>query len=360
MAEMSLVKRRRFVNPGRRKRMTAKQIRFFGTKRQRAALKNVRRRKKNGTLHITHHANRARRKRNVSHIVVVRPRNPGRIYPGLSAKESAAEARKARALKKKYGSSMLRKGFKWLKGSTTTSNRGRRRNRTKVIFVNKGRNMARRRNRRSLRNRRRRNVHYVRRQKRGLYLYKNPRRRYHRRRRNPGVSYRRRHYRHHRLHNRRRRNPGFFGETLGRVTGVLGGLAVTKFLFGFVPSSFNTGFMGYLAAGIVGVAQGKLVGKLSKNAQLGNDMMVGGLAYAFALVLNNLFPSVGSMLGISGGRGMGLIGGSSFYVPQVNVPGSMGTFQVPGAVSGAIMGALPAANTGNVGIGRLRRTGRLM
>jgi hypothetical protein len=354
MAEMSLVKRRRFVNPGHRRKMTAKQIRFFGTKRQRAALKNVRRRKRNGTLQITHHANRAR---NISHIVVVRPRNPGRMYPGLTAKQSAAEARKARALKKKYGRSILRKGFRWLKGSAT-SNRGRRRNRTKVIFVNKGRNMARRRNRRALRNRRRRNVHYVRKQRRGLYLYKNPRR-YRRHRRNPGVRRYRHHYRHHRLHNRRR-NPGFFGETLGRVGGVLGGLAITKFLFGFVPSSFNTGFMGYLAAGIIGVAQGKLIGKAAKNEQLGNDLMVGGLAYAFALVLNSLFPSIGSYVGISGGRGMGLIGGSSFYVPQVNVPGSMGTFQVPGAVSGAIMGALPAANTGNVGMGRLRRTGRLM
>ena len=174
---MSIVKRRRFVNPGKKRRLTAKQIKFFGTKRQRAALKNRGRRKKR-TLHIIHKVNRSRKRRkNVSHIVVVRPRNPGRNASVRKAKKFLKTAiRKGRD----YGASAAlathsrsATGKLRFKGK---SNRGRRRNRTKVIFVNKGVKMARKRNRRSYKARRR-NVHYVRRQKRGLYLYKNPRRR---------------------------------------------------------------------------------------------------------------------------------------------------------------------------------------
>src|SRR5579859_3299742 len=45
MAYAVVKRKRRLSNPGRRRRMTAKQIRFFGTKRQRAALRSRPRRK---------------------------------------------------------------------------------------------------------------------------------------------------------------------------------------------------------------------------------------------------------------------------------------------------------------------------
>ena len=158
-----------------------------------------------------------------------------------------------------------------------------------------------------------------------------------------------------RRHYGRRRNPGMLTGTAGRVLGVVGGLAVTKILMGFVPSSFSGGVLGYLATGVVAVAQGKLVGKLSKNSTLGNDFMVGGLAYLAAKVLNDFFPSLGGYTGISG---MGLIGGGSFYNPQVNVNGSMGSFLVPGAVTSAMNTFAAAPATAS--LGRLRRTGRIM
>src|SRR5579859_4420262 len=47
MAYAVVKRKRRLSNPGRRRRMTAKQIRFFGTKRQRAALRARPRRRKN-------------------------------------------------------------------------------------------------------------------------------------------------------------------------------------------------------------------------------------------------------------------------------------------------------------------------
>jgi hypothetical protein len=121
---------------------------------------------------------------------------------------------------------------------------------------------------------------------------------------------------------------------------------------GFVPATFTTGVMSYLATGVVAVAQGKLIGKVSKNSQLGDDFMVGGLAYLVAKMLNDFFPTVGAYTGISG---MGLIGGSNFYVPQVNQAGSMGNFQLPGSISRTM-----AVASANAGVGRLRRTGRLM
>jgi hypothetical protein len=312
---------RRLVNPGRRKRknprkMSALQKMFFGSKRQRAAIKNRSRRK---------NVSRKLRRRNVSSIITVHPkRNPGR--------------------RKRY--------------------KARKRNRSKkVIIVNKGERMATRHRRRVNRSKRRRNVVYRRRIKRGVYQYSsNPGRRRRRRvaRRNPGVRHYRRHRRNvsHRRHHRR--NPGMLTGTAGRVLGVVGGVAVTKLLSGFLPAPLNSGVLSYIGIGAIAVLQGKLVGKFAKNGALGNDMMVGGLAYLAAKVLNDFFPSIGSYTGISGMRGMGLIGGSNFYVPQVNVNGSMGTFLVPGAVGGAIGASMANMSAAKAGMGVMRRTGRLM
>ena len=175
---------------------------------------------------------------------------------------------------------------------------------------------------------------------------RNPRVKRYQRRRRSNVTHRR-HY---------RRNPGFLTGTAGRVLGVVGGVAVTKLLSGFIPASFSTGVLSYLATGVIAFAQGKLVGKVSKNAQLGNDFMVGGIAYLVAKILNDFFPTVGAYTGISG---MGMIGGSSFYTPQVNLGGSMGNFVTPGSTMRAISAA-GAIAPASASLGRLRRTGRIM
>jgi len=155
----------------------------------------------------------------------------------------------------------------------------------------------------------------------------------------------------HRRHHRR--NPGILTGTAGRVLGVAGGVAVTKFLCGFLPAQLGSGVLGYLSTAAVAVLQGKVVSKVSKNPALGNDMMIGGLAYLAAKVLNDFFPAFGAYTGISG---MGIIGSSSFYNPQVNINGNMGRFVVPAAVSGYVNASMPVAK----GVGSLRRTGRLM
>jgi len=361
----TVTKLRKLVNPGRRRRNATKrrlsplQKLYFGSKRQRAAVtRNAGKRSLRKTLkarvkamkaeggwtkagmqynkvytrehanflgkkrsrkgHLRYKPNKARRKRNVSSIVTVWPlghANPGR------------------------------------------KRRSRKRNTRKVVVINKGAKMARkRRNRSKIRNvrhyRRRRN--YGTRTGRSWSTYSlsgrfgkkrkgNPGRR---RRRNPSMR---------RYH--RRRNPGMLTGVMGRIAGGIGGIAVTKLLMGFVPTSFTGGVLGPIVSAVVAVAQGKLIGKVSKNSQLGDDFMVGGLMYAVATALNQFFPTAGTYTGISG---MGLIGGSSFYTPQVSVPGNMGQFVLPQMVSGMAIAPGPQPNTVAGGVGSVRRRGRLL
>jgi len=337
------------INPGRRRRkrngvrkaLSPLQKLFFGTKRQRAAVK----------------ANRGRRKLNPS-------RRKGKKYSKMMIKKlTGRKAPKFRGHSKLGNPRRRRRNV----GSIVSvlpgqANPGRRRRRRKanrgkkVVIINKGAKMARRRKRtrsvaRRVTRRRRRNPVYRGRIKRGMYKYSsNPGRRRrrarvsYRRRRNPGI--RRRHY---------RRNPGMLSGTAGRVVGVVGGLAVTRILTGFLPAQLQTGILGYLAVGAVAMLQGKMIGKVAKSPGLASDMTIGGFAYLAAKILNDFIPSIGGYTGISG---MGLIGGSSFYTPQVNQNGSMGSFVAPSAVTGAIGAATMAAS--RAGVGTLRRTGRLM
>lgn len=328
MATISQVRHKRLVNPGKRKRngslrrkLSPLQKLFFGSKRQRAAVK----------------ANRGKRRK-----VNAGPRSFRKTKKAMRKRGSTMSSSKYMKQALRVGRAK-RRGRKMNVGSIVTvlpfGNPGKKRR------VNKG--MAKR------RKARKHNVVYRKRVKRGVYQYtSNPGRR--RRRRTSNVSVRR--YRRHRnpsmRRHHRRRNPGIISGTTGSVLGVLGGVAVTKFLSGFLPAAFSTGVMGYVGTAVIAVAQGKLIGKVAKNQQLGHSMMVGGLAYLTARVLSDFFPSIGGAVGISG---MGLIGGSQFYVPQVNQGGNMGSFVPVGQPT-----MLPAASTQAKAIGTLRRTGRLM
>lgn len=312
---------RRLVNPGKKRKLSPLQKLFFGSKRQRAAVKANKGKRKRvvATKTVTR-----KRKRNVGSIITVWPK--GKSNPGK---------RKRYVRRKKI-------------------NRGK-----KVIIVNKGEKMATKKRRVS---RRRRTVAVTHRRRRNsgtragrswsTYTKRSAKRR------NPGVkrySRRRRTVRRNPGRRHVRRNPGMLTGTAGRVMGVIGGVAVTKLLCGFLPTSLSSGPLGYAATAAVAVLQGKLAGKFSKSSALGNDMLVGGLAYLTAKVLNDFFPTIGTYTGISG---MGLIGPSSFYNPQVNRMGNMGSFQIPNAVRGYVAGAIPVQTA--KGVGSMRRTGRLM
>ena len=180
-------------------------------------------------------------------------------------------------------------------------------------------------------------------------------------RRNPGVvKHRRRSYARVVRRARRRRNPGFtsgMGGNFGKAIGIIGGALVTKIASGMLPSSLTTGVLGYLSIGIIALLQGKAIGKILKNPSLGNDMATGGYVYLALKIAGDYFPSLGLPFSLSG---MGLIGGSSFYTPQVNQPGSMGQFILPAAVAGAIPPAVVGGGMKGLGAGTsMRRVGRL-
>lgn len=167
------------------------------------------------------------------------------------------------------------------------------------------------------------------------------------------------------MHNRRR-NPGFMTGTTGAIVGVLGGAAVVKVITSFLPSNLTTGYAGMATTGVAAVVTGQVAGKLLKNPQFGKWMTIGGLLIVALEVVNQFLPSLQLPFGLSSGTsGLGLISSSNYYVPQVNMPGSMASFVTPAGVTAALP-MVPA--TGMSGIGgpqfspglrTMRRIGRM-
>jgi hypothetical protein len=150
---------------------------------------------------------------------------------------------------------------------------------------------------------------------------------------------------------------------VGAIVGVLGGATITKLFTSFLPSNFTTGWTGYFTTGLTAVVVGRTAGGLMKNRQFGNWMMIGGLLIVALEAMGQFFPTLRLPFGLSPGTsGMGLISSSNFYVPQVNLPGSMASFVTP---AGIPVAAVPAA--GMHGLGQqfhpgyrtMRRIGRM-
>lgn len=363
----TILKPVRLVNPGKRKRrLTARQKLFFGSKRQRAAVSRTLGRKnpsKKGFFgeRINRKQKKARtfsqydyhQKMHKARIAKRKTRSLlERVYSGL------APSRQSSRLPNVGEIITIRP----LVNSGTSKRKGTRKRRNPN-------NMAKSAKRRAA------GLKAARTRKRNKAARSHSRRSSHRRRSNPGVrvvhrrrrrrsnpsvmrTTRRRYVRHTRRRVGRRRNPGFtsgIGGSFGKIVGVIGGAMLTKTLVGMVPAQFTTGILGYATIGFVAYAQGKAVGKLLKNPTLGNDMALGGYVYLALKVANDYFPSLG--LGLSG---LGLIGGTSFYTPQVNQPGSMGRFILPAAVAGAIPPAAVGGGMRGLGAGSsVRRVGRL-
>lgn len=364
MAEVT--KRRRIANRGRRRRMTPAQIKFFGTKRQKAALRNrrsVRREKKSmARAGFSRKAIRgvARGYRRLKH-----RRNQGEFGLGSSGglitkAEQAAE----RAIH-----SVEQAAQDAIEGVTRRLNRsrnpGRQRNVGEILTVIPA-NPGRRRNKRMARaaNRRRNRRRNWRDPRTGLANRRRNRRRVSNRRyRRHNPSTRVYNRRRHRMHNRRR-NPGFMTGTTGAIVGVLGGAAVVKVITGMLPPNLTTGWAGMATTGVAAVVTGQVAGKVLKNPQFGKWMTVGGLLIVALEVLNQFMPSLQLPFGLSSGTsGMGLISSSNYYVPQVNMPGSMASFVTPAGVTGAIPIASGMNGIGgpqfNPGLRTMRRIGRM-
>lgn len=291
--------------------MSLKQKLHFGTKRQRNAAKASLSRKRHNPKRKSAH----RRLSNVGEIISLSLPNPSKRRKNISMAKVARKrnpGRKRRRNAPKAWSKLYAAHYR---------KSGRKRN------------PARRRARRS--------------NPRVIVRYKT--------RRNPA----RRH--HSRMH--RRRNPGINKDLLMKVVGNIGGFALTSFLTNMLPANLTTGTVGIGSTAIVALGQGWAVSKVNK--QLGEDMLVGGITYAVMKLINTFAPGIlpASL------SGLGVIGNSSFTVPQVPLPGSMGRFQIApdyqraiaaaaaANASSGVSGLYPAANGGSRT--SLRRVGRM-
>ena len=279
---MAMVKRvRRLANPRRRvnasirkkaasgkKPMSAKQIKFFGTARQKAALKAARKRKR--TLKAVGAATNPRRRK------VARKRrtrkNPALVVT-LGQLLNPTRRKKTMARRKRRVAKLNPRRRK----TTVRRRRVVRRRRAVAVAANP---------------RRRRRV-----------IRRNPRRRVTRRRRNPDVFGSR----------------PLSGGGIKLIAGGLVGVAAAKFLPRLIPSSITAtmgNFGGVVATGIsayvASIAAGKFLGP-----QMGQAVLFGGLMQTGSVILNMVLPGfavAGIPLALGGGLGELMPG--SFVVPQ--------------------------------------------
>jgi hypothetical protein len=249
-------------NATRRRKMSPKQIRIFGTKAQKAALK----RKRNKRNPV--------RKVNVAKRVNRRRRNKRSPNPALVVTLGAMNPRRRKRRNKPV--------------AKAKANRRRRRVATNPRRTNRRRNV--RRNARRV-NRRRRN----RRNPATRIVVVSPKAN-RRRRRNTRHSYARR-----RVHHRRRRNPSIpdlfgaplFGKNaLEMVGGGLVGLAAAKFIPTMIPgvSTFTGSNIGrVVVSGISAVVGGWLGSKVSP--QFGQGVLFGGMIQTVSIALNAFLPT---------------------------------------------------------------------
>jgi hypothetical protein len=263
--------KRKARNARKRRRMSPKQIRIFGTKRQKAALKAASKRKRSNPRRIVVRKRTVKRARRSHHnpalIVTLGAANPHR-----RSKPVATKRRRRRAVNKSH----------------------RRRRHT-----NPRRVVRRRRRSNPVAHRRRRRSNA----KKVVIRYRNKRR----------NSSRRRHA--------SRRNPSLFGASITSkqglmiVGGALTGVVVSKFAPTLLPTSL-TGSLGSssfgptILTGASALAAGWIAGKWDRG--FGDAVLLGGLVQTVSVALNAFLPSVYQQLGI----GLGDLMNGQFAVPQ--------------------------------------------
>ena len=263
-----------------RRKMTPKQIKFFGSARQRAALKSKRHRARRRTT------NPSRPKVKV----VYRTRKPRKVVRKRKRRTNPA-------LVVTLGSINPRR--RTTKVAKRKTRRRRVTNRRRTRRTNVHRAPVRRTRRRRTRNPKR------------VYVM-NPRRRNTRRRRHNT----RRHY------SRRRRNPTLFGRTspkdmLTMIGGGLVGVTATKLVAGYASSALSStlssigsgGFISVVVSGVSAFIAGWAAGKVNK--EFGDAVLFGGLMQTGSVAINAFLPS-----SISGQFSLGDLVNGNFVVPQ--------------------------------------------
>lgn len=299
------VRSRRLVNPAKaKKKLSAKQIKFFGTARQKAALRASRSRKRNAGIFSIRktkkqakkqgHYGEATKKRLAWHKKRKKKANVGEIVSislaGLTNPGKRKGVKMAKRLKNTKAAKAARRRYRM----SAKKNPG-------------------------ITKRRRTHAHKA-----------APRRRM--RRRNSAVVIRR-------INRGRRRNAGvssMLSGVVGKSVGVIAGALGARYLPQLVLGGNNTGVVGYVGNLVSSFALG-YVGKKAVSPDFGTSVMAGGIASTILRILNDT-TSFGTYIntalsgaGKGGDIGLGIIQNSSFPLPQVAQPGSMTSFITPRA-----------------------------
>lgn len=267
------VKRR---NATKRRRMSPKQIRHFGTRAQKAALK---RKRKNPVRRVSvSRINRKRRTRRSNPALVVtlgamNPRRKRRNKPVAATRKNRRRRRRVAVNPRRRVSRRRRNPV----ARRTNRRRRSRRNPTRIVVVAPKQN----RRRRTRRNSSRRRVT-------------------HRRRRNPPTLM---------------GGPLFGRGSMELIGGALVGVTATKFIPTLLPASLTGGIASSnigrtIMSGIAAVVAGWAGSKVSP--QFGQGMLFGGMMQTVSVALNAFLPSVWTQLNPQ----LGDLMPGGFTVPQ--------------------------------------------
>lgn len=346
-----LVRTRRVINPGKRrrktnagkKRMTLKQKLHFGTARQRAAARlSLRGRRANPSVRKTKKAYKKRTG-----------------YSGTVARMLGQGQKRRKGLRRRKNVGEI------VSISLAGLNPGRKRRKNTGMAKHRRRRVA---AHRVTRRRRRRVVaNPAPRRRRSYRRSRSVIRTRRRRRSNPGKVYamRRINRGRRRRVSHRRGNPGFGGVTTGLVSkalAVIGGAIGSKYVTQLALGGNNTGYIGYAGNLVASIALGWATTKVTKSKDLGQMVLVGGIAGLSLRILQDM-TSIGQYVNLSlsgagkgGDLGLGIIQDSSFPVPQTFAPGSMTNAIVPRATRSYVSAQtaqMAVASTGKSGMGRM-------
>ncbi len=348
-----LVKRiTRLSNPRRtarkrnaRKRLTPKQIKFFGTKAQRNALKRKRSNPKR--RNSVAGAYRYYKRKLTGRGKFIRKTTSAERARGMGKySQNPKRRRKVRKAAKNPIAHMLTFGL------AGVNPKPRKKRRTKATMpATKKRRVRRRTTAKTNPRRRRRTVNVHHRRRRAIKAA-NPRRR----RRNTRVIVKNSHRRRHHY----RRNPSLFGQSNGfevakMVVGGLAGVTITKAVPNMLPSSMTSSPIMRVGTSVaVALLSGYLAGKFADKT-LGDSIMFGGLMQAGSVALNSFLPSVGATIGLQGlGGGVGDLIAGSYPIPQNPIfpqynPGYGGALPAPAPAAAASGAPMPSGVHGIFG-----------